>query len=228
MVENSAPLTHMRREEAYSFLDQVARGLAQTFGPTCEALVQELFADGTCTVLSIYNGQLSGRHEGSTLSIYGEDTALGDQGAIDLARLPIVCSEARTADGRRVKSSTWALRGDGYVLLLGVNLDVTALETARTVLEGLACVGEDLRTSLGDAPAPVGADALIDECVHEFGKPGEALKRTERLELVRRLVERGLLGYQRGVVTLAAHLGVSKNTIYHDLRELGILPRSEQ
>lgn len=69
---------------------------------------------------------------------------------------------------------------------------------------------------------------MIDECVRELGKPGEALKRAERFELVRRLVDRGLLGYQRGVVTLAARLGVSKNTIYHDLRELGILPRGEQ
>ena len=220
MAKDAVPLTHMRREEALAFLDQLANGLAQTLGPSCEALVQELSGDGVCTVRSIYNGQVSGRQVGSTLSIYGEDTATGDQGAIDLLRLPVLCSEARTADGRRVKSSTWALRGRGYVLLLGVNLDVTALDAACDVLAGLASVGEDLRTHLGGETAPAGADALIEECLHELGKPAETLARQERLELVRRLVDRGLLDYQKSVVTLAARLGVSKNTIYLDLRDI--------
>lgn len=221
------PITHMRREEALTFLDQLANGLAQTLGPSCEVLVQELSGEGICTVRSIYNGQISGRQVGSTLSIYGEDTALGEQDAIDLTRLPVLCSEARTADGQRVKSSTWALRGHGYVLLLGVNLNVTALETARDVLDGLVNVGGDLREHLGGGTAPAGADALIEECLRELGKPAETLKRQERLELVRRLVDRGLMDYQRGVVTLAMRLGVSKNTIYHDLRELEALSRSE-
>ncbi len=227
MAGSGTPVTHMRRDEALAFLDQLAAGIAQTMGPSCEVLVQELAADGTCTVLAIYHGQVSGRQVGSTLSIYGEDTAAGERRAIDLKRLPVLCSEARTADGRRVKSSTWALRGHGYVLLLGVNLDVTALETACDVLDGLASVGEDLRARLGGASAPTGADALIEECVRALGKPVETLKRQERLELVRRLVDGGLMGFQRGVVTLAARLGVSKNTIYHDLREIGALPRSE-
>lgn len=222
MTAGGAPLTHMRRAEAFAFLDQLAAGLAQTLGPSCETLVQELVADGTCTVLSIYNGQVSGRQVGSTLSIYGADTAAQGSSVIDVGRLPVLCSEARTADGRRVKSSTWALRGHGYVLLLGMNLDVTALSTACDVLEGLASVGEDLRARLAaDAGrGATGPDALIDECARELGKPVEALKRAERLELVRRLVDRGLMGYQRGVPTLAARLGVSKNTIYNDLREL--------
>lgn len=225
MAGGGAPLTHMRHDEGFAFLDQLAAGIARTMGPSCEALVQELAADGTCTVLSIYNGQVSGRQAGSTLSVYGADTATGETSVIDPSRLPILCTEARTADGRRVKSSTWALRGRGYVLLLGVNLDVTSLETAREVLAGLSSVGEDLRASLGAGLAPSGAGALIEGCLREFGRPAETLTRAERLELVRRLADRGLMGYQRGVVTLATRLGVSKNTIYHDLRELGISPR---
>lgn len=222
MATGGAPITHMRRAEALAFLDQVAEGIARTLGPSCETLVQELAADGTCTVLAIHNGQVTGRQVGSTLSVYGADTSADGPSVIDVGRLPVLCSEARTADGRRVKSSTWALRGHGYVLLLGMNLDVTALEAARDVLEGLSSVGEDLRTRLAtDATgAPTGLDALIEEGVRELGKPAEALTRTERLELVRRLVERGLTGYQRGVVTLAERLGVSRNTIYHDLREI--------
>lgn len=222
MTTGGTPLTHMRRAEALAFLDQVASGLAQTLGPSCETLVQELAADGTCTVLSIYNGQVSGRQVGSTLSVYGADTAAQGSGVIDVGRLPVLRSEARTADGRRVKSSTWALRGHGYVLLLGVNLDVTALATACDVLEGLASVGEDLRARLASDAGRVamGPDLLIEECVRELGKPAEALTRSERLELVRRLADRGLMGYQRGVVRLAERLGVSKNTVYNDLREV--------
>lgn len=221
MARTAIPKTHMTRSEAVAFLDQVARGLAQTFGPSCEALVQEI-TDGTvCTVLSIYNGHVSGRQVGSTLSIYGDDTVYDEGSLLDvLAGDAAVCMEARTAEGKRVKSSSWLLRGHGYVLLLGVNLDVTTLSIVGDVISGLASVGGDLRESLGAAGGSRDADALIDECLVTVGRPAEALTRNERVELVRMLGERGFFDYQKSVVALAARLGVSKNTIYNDLRAL--------
>lgn len=222
MARTTIPKTHMTRSEAFAFLDQVARGLALTLGSTCETLVQEITDGRLCTVLSIYNGHVSGRQVGSTLSIYGDDT-VSDEG--DLLNVfsgdAAVCMEARTAEGRRVKSSSWLLRGHGYVLLLGVNLDVTTLSIVEDVISGLASVGGDLRASLGAGGVTRDADALIDECLAVVGKPAEALTRRERVELVRILGERGFFDYQKSVLTLAERLGVSKNTIYNDLRALG-------
>ena len=222
MPRISIPVTHMRRAEAVAYLDGLARGLAQTLGPTCETLVQEITDGSLCTVLSIYNGHVSGRQAGSTLSIYGDDTSKDTGNLLEvLSGDEAVCMEARTPSGRRIKSSSWVLRGKGYVLLFGVNLDVTSLSAAEEVLSGLASVSGDLRESLhGASTTARDADSLIDECLGVLGRPAEILTLSERRELVRLLSERGFFDYQKSAVTLAERLGVSKNTIYNDLREL--------
>lgn len=225
MADEPTPCTHMTFDEALEFLDTVARGLAATFGPFCEALVQEVTDGNRCTVLSIYNGQVSGRQVGSTLSIYGEDTSR-DVGtdAPDLASSlegdRSVCLEACTADGKRVKSSSWMLRGEDYVLILGVNIDITSVSLAKDVLEGLSDVGGDLRERLGGEGEAQDADSLIDECLEAVGRPVETLSRNDRVELVRLLSERGFFEYQRAASTLAERLGVSRSTIYNDLARL--------
>ena len=65
----------MDRQQAFEFLDRVARGIAETFGPACETLVQD-FDSPSHPILSIYNSQVSGREVGSTLDILGSDKLL--------------------------------------------------------------------------------------------------------------------------------------------------------
>ena len=217
------PYTHMTHDEAFELFDNVARGLACTLGPTCETLVQELTETGCCTVLSIYNGQISGRQVGSTLSIYGEDTAHGAKwNVLDLLDADAVVGlQARTADGKRVKSSSWLVRGEGYLLLLGVNMDVTTVSVAADVLVGLAMAGDDLRKSLTvREEGPQDADSLIDEALNTIARPVESYSRSDRIEVVRLLRDRGFFDYQHAAATLAARLGVSRNTIYNDLQAL--------
>jgi predicted transcriptional regulator YheO len=217
-------ITHMTRTEAFEHLDSVARGLALTLGPTCEALVQEITDGAVCTVLSIYNGQVSGRSVGSTLSIYGADTRDDIGNLMDLADAAdddsSVCMEAVTATGRRVKSSSWILRGHGYVLLLGINMDVTTLSLVGDVISGLASVNGDLRANLNGQVQSSEPSGVIDECLSALGRPAETLDRAGRVELVRLLSERGFFEYHKSVALLAERLGVSKNTVYNYLREV--------
>lgn len=221
MSDEVACYTHMTYDEAFELLDRIARGISLVVGPVCEALVQSISAQ-ECRVLSIYNGQVSGRQVGSTLSIYGRDTS-EDTGDLPFENLVgIDCDEARTADGRRVKSSTWLVRGEGYVLALGVNLDVTELGRAADILAALSAVGGELSESLRrQGEAPDDPASLIDECLAQLGKPAEALGKQERVELVRLLSERGFFGFQRSAPVLAERLGVSRSTIYNYLNSLG-------
>jgi predicted transcriptional regulator YheO len=215
------PVTHMRHDEAVTFLDEMARGLARTFGPNCEALVQEIDESGACTVLSIYNGQVTGRHPGSTLSVYGNDTSADadegrERGILDLDPDEIVCSEAITQNGRRIKTSTWLLRGKGFQLALGVNIDVTTLCLASEVISGIASTSGDLRDNLREGRgAGADADTLIDECASALGRPVEAMDRDDCVELVRMLGKRGFFEYHKSATQLAARLGVSKSTVYN-------------
>lgn len=209
----------MRRDEALAFLDRVAAGLASTFGPACEALVQE-YGEGGLTVRSIYNGRISGRSAGSTLSVYGTDTVAdgGGTGVFDY-NADCVGMLASTHDGKRVKSSTWILNGDGYRFALGVNLDITALDQAQAALAGLVRVGGELREQM--RPPGQGGEmrALLDEELAAVGKPAESLTRAERVAVVGSLSDRGFFDLQRSVPVVAERLGVSKCTVYNYLKE---------
>ena len=60
----------MTRDEAFEFLDRTARGIAETFGSSCETLVHDMGLPSH-PILSIYNGHVSGREVGSTVDILG-------------------------------------------------------------------------------------------------------------------------------------------------------------
>ncbi|SET00051.1 Predicted transcriptional regulator YheO, contains PAS and DNA-binding HTH domains [Olsenella sp. KH3B4] len=221
MSHEGLQYTHMTRGEAFEMLDRLACGIALVMGSSCETLVQEVIGK-TFTVLSIYNGQISGRQVGSTLSIYGVDTTYDDGDQDFDPFLDINCEAVHTADGRLVKSSTWLIRGDGYVMAIGVNVDVTELTRAADLLAGMVKVGGELRDTLYHSTSQVSedADALVDDCLQRLGKPVEALSKTDRVELVRLLEQRGFFEYQRSAAMLAARMGVSKSTIYNYLKEL--------
>ena len=58
----------MKKDELFTILDTVARGVAETFGPNCETLIQDL-TTLSHPILAIYNSQVTGRSVGSTTSI---------------------------------------------------------------------------------------------------------------------------------------------------------------
>ena len=63
----------MRQEEAFEFLCRLAQGIASMFGDSCETVVHEMEGERMKNLV-IFNGHVSGRSAGSTLSIYGRDT----------------------------------------------------------------------------------------------------------------------------------------------------------
>lgn len=67
----------MRQEEAFEFLCRLAQGIASMFGDSCETVVHEMEGERMKNLV-IFNGHVSGRSAGSTLSIYGRDTIQDD------------------------------------------------------------------------------------------------------------------------------------------------------
>lgn len=115
----------MTKAEAFAFLDRQARGIAATFGECCETVGQEIVGN-ELIVAAIYNGHVSGREVGSNIGIPGGtlDTSQMDIHDIvseDLNQLTIHPS------GKKIKSSDFVLRGEGYTYILGINYAVTLL-----------------------------------------------------------------------------------------------------
>lgn len=205
----------MTQKEAFSFLDRTARGIAEMFGTSCETLVQDMGRPDH-PILSIYNGQVSGREVGSTLDILGSDKFI-DAAAqtTDFVNLYAV-----TPSGAQIKSSTFHLMGDGFNLALGINFDFTALAAANRTLTGLLNADADLQRALWQRDERQLSE-IFHECLTALGKPVDSLSKRDRLALVTLLDQKDAFSFRKSVPYVAARLKVSRYTIYKYLNELG-------
>jgi len=206
----------MKKDELFSILDTAARGIAETFGPNCETLIQDL-TTLSHPILSIYNSHVTGRSAGSTTSI--NDGSPADY-ALELSKLQSPHINMLAVDGsRRMKSTTIPFFAEDGVLGLGINFDYTAFEQAEQAIKALTAINgflyEDLRKN-----QPLQIDSLFREASQGFDKPLDALPRQERLALLRRLKSNHFFEQHKAVPYLAEQLAVSRHTLYKDLKAL--------
>jgi predicted transcriptional regulator YheO len=205
-------------DEAESVLQAVeplVDGLAATFGPYCEVVLHDYrYPENSVRAVA---GSVTSRHVGGAMSEIGLGLlAQGDQAEDQLNYI------TRTADGRMVKSSTMLLRtGSGQVVgALCVNLDVTELRVAATSLAAL--VGS---TPEPEATATTVFSNDIGEVIEtvvakEEASLGRVLPRDVRkgrLAIIGALDAKGVFNLPRAAQQVAAHLNVSRATVYADL-----------
>lgn len=206
-------------ETLVAMLRPVMRAVATAVGPHCEVVLHDLREhDMGHTIVAIENGDVTGRAVG------GPSTNLG---------LEVLSHEAedhnrfgyagRTSGGRDLNCSSVYFRDhDGAVIAsLCVNVDLTALQTARTALGDLLpqrqerpvseVIGPDITTVLDD---------MIETAVRQTGKPVALLTKPERVEVLRYLEERGAFFVKRSVERTAKRLSISKVTAYGYLDEI--------
>ena len=203
----------MTKDEAFEFLDRTARGIAATFGSSCETLVHDMGLPSH-PILSIYNGHVSGRTVGSTMDILGNGRALDDEAL----KTDFVNLLATTPSGQQIKSSTFHLIGDGFNLALGINFDFTSLTFANRVLVDLMSADSDLQSAMWHG----GEDHLreiVDECLASVGKPVNALNKADRMKVITLLDQHAAFSFRKSIPYIAQRLGVSRYTIYKYLNE---------
>ena len=211
----------MTRDEAFEFLDRTARGIAETFGASCETLVHDMGVPSH-PILSIYNGHVSGRSVGSTTDILGKTRGLDDEAL----RTDFVNLYATTPKGQHIKSSTFHLIGEDYNLALGINFDFTSLMFANRILGDLVRADSDLQSAMWHGSDSQLGD-LFDECLAAAGKPVGALNKSDRLGIIRKLAEKNAFSYRKSVPFVSQRLGVSRYTVYKYLAELEGAPEAQ-
>ena len=203
----------MTRDEAFEFLDRTARGIAETFGTSCETLVHDMSIPSH-PILVIYNGHVSGRSAGSTMDILGNDRELDDEGL----RTDFVNLLATTPSGKQIKSSTFHLIGEDFNLALGINFDFTSLAFANRILVDLMSADADLQSAMWKG----GDDRLaeiFDECMAAIGKPAGSLTKADRLKVIALLDQKAAFSFRKSVPYVSQRLGVSRYTVYKYLNE---------
>ena len=208
----------MTKKEAFDFLDRMARGIAVMFGEQCETIVHEM--DGQKVKnLAIYNGHVSGRTTGSTLSIYGRDTMMDEEDPKVNLDLDYVNQMVITSSGKTMKSSTFHFRGEDYHFALGINYDISVMSQMSRIMDGLLRTDATLQTSLFGTGNSL--EVVFESCSEMVKRPFSQMQRADRLTLVSILKEKGFFQMQRSVPYAAERLGVTKYTIYNYLNELG-------
>lgn len=206
----------MKKDELFTVLDTVARGIAETFGANCETLIHDLDRLDH-PILTIYNGHVTGRRAGSTTSI--KDGAPASY-SLDLQRLQTPHINMLAAeDNKFLKSTTIPLFAEDGVLGLGINFDYTAIEAAEQALKSLTAISGFLYEDLRRHQTPQ-IDVLFQEAAQGFDKPLQQLTKEERLTLLTRLSSNHFFEQHKAVPYLSQQLGVSRHTIYKYLKEL--------
>ncbi len=201
----------LNRDEAFSFLDRLARGISEMFGVSCETVIHD-FANPSHPVLAIYHGHVSERAVGSTLDLTGLEQKVDFEG-------DVVNLLATTPHGQQVKSSTFSLVGEGYHLALGINYDFTPLSYANRALLDLMRTEVDFRSAVYQN-RDMRISELFQQCADRIGKPIREMSKSDRLRIVELLAAQDAFSYRRAVPYVATQLGVSRYTIYKYLDEI--------
>jgi len=195
-----------------SQVQQIADGIAKTFAPFTEVVVHDLM-DPAHAVLAIHNN-LSGRQVGDPATELGLARILDPDYEQVIANYP-----NQFADGRRVKSTSIGIKDSQghYVAALCMNVDLTLFQGFQSVLNRFTSV--DVATQVTESLDPSGSDAIrerIDTFAARMGNTPRTLKPEDRRSLMKELKAAGLLEVRRAMDTIAAHLGVSRATVYGD------------
>ena len=209
----------MTKQAAFEFLVRQAKGIAEIFGECCETVVQEVVGKDLI-VRAIFNGHVSGREVGSNLGILGGtlDTSemdIHDIASDDLNQLVLHPS------GKKIKSSNFCLRGEGYCYSLGINYDVTLLERAQELLGQFLSYNGDLFATLSNSTGRT-LDSIYSAVAKNFPEIQGKIGKHQRAMLIEQLDRQNFFDLQKSVPYLAEKLKVSKYTLYKDMSELGI------
>ena len=214
----------MKQDMTLDILIQLAHGLAEHFGPQCEIAIHDVTRDLSNTIVSIENGQISGRAQGDAASnvvleaLHTPPEELKDQ----------IGYLTRSSDGKALKSSSIYIRDRSGNLryIFSVNYDISSLKAVDELIRGLITTHPATDQS-GKAeqekqePAPriphtvtELLDSLIEHALAEVGKPVVMMTKEDKIRVVRYLNDAGAFLITKSGDRIASVLGISKFTLY--------------
>lgn len=200
-------------------LEVVAEGIAATLGHDCEVVLHDL-SHPTTSVIKVINGQVTNRACGQ-----GIRDLLGILNSPRFKEDVLANYTTRTQDGKALKSTSMLFRDDRGELIAAIclNYDLAELMRTRKVIDNLcATVDGDTEVPTTEKKGVVlgTLEQIILSTIGETGIPVAAMKKEDKLRIVRFLNEKGAFLIKGGLERVAQALGVSRFTIYKYLEEL--------
>ena len=201
------------KEESELF-QQILSLISNQFGNKCEVVLHDLTNDYNSTIIDIRNGHITNRTVGGCGSNLGLEVLRGS--VIDGDRYNYVTT---TQDGRILRSSSIYIKNDeGKVIgSICINLDIT--ETVQ--FEGYLRQFNRFETTQEEEVFASDVSTLLQHLIQQgqelLGKPASEMNKTERIEFIRFLDEKGAFLITKSSEQICELLGNSKFTFYNSL-----------
>jgi predicted transcriptional regulator YheO len=196
-------------------LRTLPRAIAKTFGSKCEVVLHDL-RQLEKSVVEIEHGHITGRKVGSSITDLGLRAFKKDVS-------DLLLNYSTTAkDGRSLKSTTVFFRDKERkpIAALCINIDITDIKKACSVIEELSQANEGLdtietfETDIGDT-----ITSIIEDEITKSHPTIPAMKKEDRMEIVCILEGKGVFRVKGAIKMVAKRLNVSKFAIYNYLEE---------
>ncbi|MCC4723305.1 transcriptional regulator [Salinicoccus sp. RF5] len=198
----------------------VAKSNAKMFGPNCEVVIHDLTHPQNSVMFTV-NNHVTGREVGQSFD-HLVKTVLQDE---DFKEDHLSGYTFTTEDGRLIRSSTSLIR-DSERKVIGaycVNFDVDALNRMQQFMDDFLPAQADAQVEKDEADEDLeNVEEIVDQLIQQIIKTSvhPAMKRHEKVELIRFMEEKGIFLMKGSVEKVASLLGISKVTVYSYLDEI--------
>ncbi len=201
-------------ESFLSFLDTLAVIISQMFGEHCEVVISDL--DNTDqSVLSIYNGEVTGRSVGDPLNTRASELIERSKGGFN-----INYKKANKKIKKEIKSSTIVTNAFGRNISFCINYDCDDISAIQKTLKKFLSMRDDVYDEFDSFDNGELAEHKFMLELEKMNKPIVEMNKTDRLELIKNLKEAGVFKIQKSVPYIAEQMGLSRYTIYNYLNEI--------
>lgn len=189
--------------------------LAKVCGPGCEIVVHDV-TDPDHSLVAIENS-ISGREVGNPLTDFARE--LADKSAYTDA--DFIANYSGRSKGCDFLSSTYFIKNEGRLIgLLCINKDVTTIKqmcsTLHSVLDhfNLAAPQESEYSENLDNPVSNIMVTRISDVINQSGVSPSRMSMEEKVRIVHRLNESGVMSMKGAVTEVASQLSISVPTVY--------------
>ncbi len=202
-------------KQFYTYLENIASLVAETFGSNCEVVVSDV-NDPDHAIKAIFNGHVTGRKIGDPLQPFAKER-------VDNAADGYYINYMSQKGGKMVKSSTLATEIGEMNVAFCINYDCAEIEKMRAGLNEFLTMQTDETLLVGGQGvyAPSIEQAVI-EAITNIGKPVALMTKKDRLQIIEYLESKGVLKMQKSIQAIAQYLGISRYTVYNYLNELNL------
>ncbi len=188
--------------------------IAEAFGKNCEVALFEMSSNNS--IIYIANGHVTGRKVGDTMRQH-EITSIQNVNGHN----KVLNYSSTTKEGRTLKSSMYFIKNDSEqnIGCLCINFDVSDLVVASKALENLLSIGQCQTNNVKDNINDILID-IVNSTLNSIGIPISYLNKDDKVEIVKKLNDKGLFLIKGAVDYVAERLCVSRYTIYNYLEEI--------